>query len=98
MEMDHIARQHRLAPTVFGMTKLKMLPCGTVGHRPQPTAMSFDDRVADRQSQAHAVALGREKGIKDAVDICFIESLARVLDCNLHVAMFVELVLIRSFR
>src|SRR4051812_25809393 len=38
-----------------------------VGIDPQPSAMSFNDRVANRKPKAHAVRLGRDESAKKAV-------------------------------
>jgi hypothetical protein len=37
--------------------------------RPQPTAVRFDDRSADREADAHAALLGREEALKQVVEL-----------------------------
>src|ERR1700689_3058162 len=48
------------------------LKCGTVGYvcrGPQPAAMGFHDRTANRESHTHAAGFGGEEGIEEPVCI-----------------------------
>ena len=44
--------------------------------------MSFDDRAAYRKTHPHAVRLGREENIEEAVDISCCEAGTSILDRN----------------
>src|SRR5258705_3967750 len=45
--------------SVSGDRKLKESTLRFARDRPQPSAVGFDDRAADRQADAHALGLGR---------------------------------------
>src|SRR5271156_1281213 len=58
------------------------------GGCPQMSTMRFDDRPADRKSQAKPIGLGREEGVEDALRDGRVDPLAGVLDSNLHTVRF----------
>src|SRR5581483_10013977 len=47
-------------------------------------AMSLDDRLHDRQTQAGALRLRREQGLEDLSHVLFADSDARILERNQH--------------
>src|SRR5207247_3125191 len=52
-----------------GQTKVEDRAMRRIPRRPQPAAVRFDDRTADRQPHAHAARLGGEKRIEQPVDV-----------------------------
>src|SRR3954468_11723690 len=52
--------------------------------RPQAAVMLLDDRAADRQPDAHAVALRRVKGVKQSVHALAIDAHAGVAHAHAH--------------
>ena len=55
-----------------------MAPRGSFASRPQRTAVCFDDRTADRQSQAQAVRLGRVESVEEILQGCRRKSRTRI--------------------
>ena len=53
--------------------------------------MIFDDRAAYRETHSHAVRLGREENIEEAVDISCCEAGASILDRNKYTVVAVKL-------
>ena len=49
--------------------ELKSRAVGMVRPSPQPAAVRFDDRAADRQPHAHAVGFGGEEGVEQLIRI-----------------------------
>src|SRR5258708_33138573 len=56
---------------------------------PQTTAMRLDDRTADRQSHAHAIALGRVESVEDVFQVRPVQSGAGIADGQKHTVRFV---------
>src|SRR5271156_3004687 len=50
----------------------------------EPTAVRFDNRSANCEAHSHAVGLGGEESIEDAIDISWREAGAGILDRNNH--------------
>src|ERR1700752_1738177 len=56
--------------SVVPVCRQRELEDGASGHvrrSPKPSAVSFDDRIADRQSHAHASGLRRVERLEDAL-------------------------------
>jgi len=51
------------------MQKPNVAPRPVVRHRPQMSLVALDDRTADRQTDAHAVRLGRIERIEQVASI-----------------------------
>ena len=49
-----------------------------IGRRPEPAAVGLNDRAADRQSHAHALRLGRIKGLEETLKTLRIQSRTRI--------------------
>src|SRR5215831_19439273 len=55
-----------------------------IGRRPEPAAVGLNDRAADRQSHAHALRLGRIKGLEETLKARRIQSRTRILYHDHH--------------
>ena len=64
---------------------------GLIRRGPQPAAVRFDDRAADRQPHAHAGRLGREEGIEQPVQVVRVDANAGVVDGQSDVLTVVRL-------
>src|SRR6516164_5192100 len=61
---------------------------GRIGHRPEPSSVSFDNRTADRQPHAHALWLGRIEGVEKTVKTFWIDTWARISHRNHYMRTF----------
>src|SRR5260370_16592688 len=69
----------RRAPRVGEHREVKDGPTGQVGGHPQPAAMSFDDRTADRQPHAQTAGLCRVERVEEAFETFRVQSRSRIL-------------------
>ena len=72
-----------------GQSEPKRCASVLIRRRPQPSAVRLDDLAADRQPHAHAVRLGRIKGIKEMIHSFGLKPETRVLHCDHHTARIV---------
>src|SRR5262249_12099848 len=75
---------------LVGSTKLKYRTAFGAGRGPEPAVVPLDDRSANRQAHAHAVGLGREQRIENAIDDVRVDSLSSVRNGNQHAARFLS--------
>ena len=54
---------------VQGSENENVAPGPSLASRPQATLVALDDRAADRQADAHAVALGRVEGVEELLEV-----------------------------
>src|SRR5260370_18478063 len=78
-----------LTLAVSWQTELKGRARPGVRRGPQPSAVSFDDRTADRQTHTHAARLGGEEGVEHPVRIVGADPGTGVLHRQKHLVAFV---------
>src|SRR5580704_5502100 len=61
---------------------------GQVGGHPQPAAMSFDDRTADRQPHPQTAGLRRVERVEEAFETFRVQSRSRILHHDQHAIRF----------
>src|SRR5450631_4159692 len=60
--------------------KLKLRSSGNIARCPQPSAMGFDDRAADRESHTDTIGLGGVEGVEDVFRVLGTLSRAGITD------------------
>src|SRR5579864_827085 len=64
----------RELPVRAGQGEPKYGPARYIHVRPQPAAVGFDNRSADRQSHSYSARLGGVEGLENAIEMVRIES------------------------
>src|SRR5882724_9659711 len=72
--------------SVSGDRKLKESTPRLASRRPQPPAMGFDNRAADREAHAHAVGLRRVEGVENVFESLRRQSRTRISHPYEHAA------------
>src|SRR5436190_13262946 len=70
--------------SVGGDRKLKESALRLASRRPQPPAMGFDNRAADREAHAHAVGLRRVEGFKETRQALRTQPMAGIAHRDAH--------------
>src|SRR5580704_12505052 len=82
------APKSRRAVRVGGHREVENRAPRPVGGHPQPTAMRFDDRTADRQPHSQTLGLCRVERIKEAFETRRSQAWPRILHRNQHAIRF----------